>query len=690
MERTGARQVVQTVQARVAGTISHLFNQAGVWQHQEPQLGVRADADAETQGVVESAITDQHGHAHRQSDHAREDDNGDVSAAAGETNHPSGRVPDPSDESRQGRGKMRAESEAGVWNAVGGDRTTQMEVQHRLEAAEHGKEKLEAALLEAATILPDEQAVIRGTVLSNKLAVTFCAGEASDAPNSTRQDYDRQPRKGVGHGDSSAGSRSVLLRAGSRELEALEPGVTYRVSVRARPCMQAAYAVPGSSCSPPGTGPHAPQEGEAAASEWGGWCPDIDMQTLPSAWNPPPIIESPSEGWEVTVGEGCQITWSWPGVAAAATPCVAPAGHSRVAVTEILFTSQSGFHRHSIPVPVSTPLVCGEQRSPGPDADLFSWDWDGQLWPSAMADLPDSRVYIDTPSPPSFAVFVYLRFVGVDGVETYTAARRLVMQYPPLLQINAPPSGRRVPDYTAVASDYQDDLVADGSGANGMRDDAVASVTAGDPVDIRWEMLEGVTVSHITLTHRVDSWLSSLSTLASSTPVITLATATTASVESGEPDGACAPWPTTESLAPTATSYHWNGRLPVTVVDLASATKAQTDAEGAVPTGGQYVIVVHCVAPPELGGAEHGVHVPIDLDEPFEMIGFPPSLPGSALLDEKGSGGPGPPPPPAAAEPVRSDRSAGDWTGGDRDSESGDEHVHVQLPLSPGSRPLHI
>lgn len=678
MERTGARQTVQTVQAKVAGTITHLFNRAGVWQHQEEQTGVEPGADVETEGLARPATTHHQGYARRQSDHIGKDDTGDV-AAAGEMNHlRRGGVPDPSDEPRLVRGQVQSESEAGMWDAVGGDRTKQMEVQYRLEAAEHSKEKLEAALLEAATILPDEQAVIRATVLSNKLAVSFCAGEALGAPDSTGQDHEQQPRKDGCHGDSSTGSCSVLLRAGSRELEALEPGVTYRVSVRARPCMQLADAVPG---SPAGTASHGPQEDEATESEWGGWCPVVLMQTLPAAWNPPPVIESPTEGWEVTVGEGCQITWSWPAATATVAPSAAHAGHARVAVKEILFTSQSGFHRHSTPVPVSAPLLGEEHKQP--DAGLFSWDWDGRLWPSAMADMPDSRVYIDTPSPPSFIVFVYLKFVGADGHITYTAAHRLLMQYPPLLQINAPPTGQWVPDYTVVASDYQDELGGDGSRVIGTRDDAVASVTAGDPVDIRWEMMEGVTVSHITLTQRAGSWLSSLSTLSSATPVITLATAS--SVSSGGADGVCEPRPRSESLTPTSTSYHWNGRLPVTIVDSGLVTGAQKDLEGALPTGGKYVVVVHCVAPPEIGGAKHGVQVPIDLDEPFEMVGIP-RLPGPAILSEQR-----PPAVTAAAGgAMRIDRPAGEWTDGDRDSESGDEHVHVQLPLSPGSRPLHI
>ena len=179
----------------------------------------------------------------------------------------------------------------------------------------------------------------------------------------------------------------------------------------------------------------------------------VDMQTLPAAWNPPPVIESPIEGWEVTVGESCQITWSWP---AAATAAVEHPGHTRPAVTEILFTSQSGLHRHSIPLPTTTPAVC---EQPGRAGDVFSWHWDGRLWPSAMVDGPDSRIYVDSPSPASFVAFVYLRFIGVDGMEMYTAARRLLMEYRPLLQINAPPTGQQVPDYT---TDYHDDSNGNG------------------------------------------------------------------------------------------------------------------------------------------------------------------------------------------------------------------------------------
>ena len=579
MERTGARQAVQTLQAKLAGTITHLFNQAGSWQQADQTAtdvrDAQASTDKESPSRPRPVTTDSHNATHC---------NNDSTIAVTLP------VPESESESAERGVSLPAVGGSGVWNAVGGDRTKQMEVQHRLAAAEHSKEKLEAALMEAATILPDEQAVIRGIVRSEHRAVTCCAGEAPAT------ETERAPHRGT---ETVRATERVLLRAGSRELEALEPGVTYRVCVRARPCTE---------------------EGETKSSEWGGWCPVVDMQTRPAAWNPPPVIESPVEGSEVVVGEGCVITWSWPAAANRETDrhgerqgetergSERRGGHARVAVREILFTSQSGFHRHSIPVAVSASLISQEQLQPLAEADVdcFSWQWDGTLWPSAMPHTDSSRIYTDSPSPPAFSVFVYLRFVGVDGIETYTAARRLVMSYQPLLLITAPPTTHPVPSYDHIS---------------GVREGAVWGATAGDPVDIRWDMMEGVTVSHITLNCRCTSWFSSLATLASAPPPITLATATESATERGTHRGT--------TLTAVSTSYHWNGLLPGTSADLPKPLErslnpviadtrdteadadtgsdcdfielaAQSDTEGKLPTPGQYDIAVHCVAPPRL------------------------------------------------------------------------------------------
>lgn len=732
MERTGARQVVQTLQAKVTGTIKHLFTQAGAWQ-QDDQASRNAATDdipRPVGGDQDTAIAPSHSGG--LSGAGKSGPVAPVATVAAEIAPPP--LPNVADEPTLGPGELQSRLAGaagtnvgfaaapavgvGVWDAVGGDRTKQMEVQHRLEAAEHSEEKLEAALLEASTILPDEHAVIRGNVLSDQLSVTCCAGDtvAAATLEVTEQGSHGQHSEHVSDADaddwgSADGPSSVLLRAASRELEALEPGVTYRVSVRARPCIRPSQvAAPGNSSSlSPDAPSHGRQESDVHESEWGGWCPKVDMQTLPAAWNPPPTLESPIEGWEVTVGEGCQISWSWP-VAAAATTAPSHVGHARVAVTEILFTSQSGFQRYSIPLPAK----CDEQAQADADSDEFSWDWNGRLWPSAMPDAPDSQIYIDSASPPPFAALVYLRFIGVDGMETYTSARRLLMTYRPLLQINAPPCGQRVPDYSDVgAAEYETE-------SRGGRDDAVASATAGDPVEIRWEMMQGVTVSHITLNKRSDSWLSSLSTLASSTPINTIATTSTTkttNMHSSSEEGTntnSASRQQSEPLTPTCTSYRWNGRLPVTIVNLASAEtptwqqqehdqtvhqrsknlagapaddgvldfiEEASQAEGAVPTGGHYDIVVHCVSPPELGGAKHGVRVPIDLDEPFEMVNPPPSL---AILAKTGSSA------TAATTTNRGVLPAEAQTEEDCARECTNEHVQVKLPLSPGSRPLHI
>ena len=50
--------------------------------------------------------------------------------------------------------------------------------------------------------------------------------------------------------------------------------------------------------------------------------------------------------------------------------------------------------------------------------------WDGTMWESGGAE---ASPYVATPAPASFPVFLYLKFVGSDGVETYTPARRIIM-----------------------------------------------------------------------------------------------------------------------------------------------------------------------------------------------------------------------------------------------------------------------
>ena len=551
MERTGAR--VQTLQAKVAdtaaSTIGQLVRLSGVW---EEDVAVPAAA-----------------------------------VGGGDTPAPAVLAePEPEPEPEPLISTLNpASTSAGVWDAVGGDTK-----QQKLEASQH--QKLEAALLEAATILPDERAIVRGTVASHEPMVAYRAGAA---PTEAEADAWEQEQSdgGIGLGllgspraaspSGSPQAASVLLRAGSREVENLEAGVTYRVSVRARIISENI-----ASASP---------DGPPTTTDWGGWCPVVDMQTQAATWNPPPIVESPSEGWDVSVGEGCEIRWT-----------------GRQQVTEVLFTSRSGVYKHSLLVPTDT---AGNGDTGG------SFWWRGDLWPGA--DAAANGLYADTPTPPSFPAFVYLKFVGSDGMETYTPARRVTMEYTPLLQINSPPSGGMVPDYGNADGDTD---------STGREPYAVASATAGDPIDIRWEMMEGVKVSSISLNDR-STWLTSA--YRGSPPVYTIVS---------HPE-----------LSATATSHLWDGRLGINIVDVAAVITRESDADtlmeaadlaaagtspssagpaehgdsgGALPSAKPYDIVVHFTAPADLGGASHSVRVPIDLDEPFEMVSWTGGVPSPA------------------------------------------------------------
>ena len=227
-------------------------------------------------------------------------------------------------------------------------------------SADPQQKQLEAALLEAATILPDEGAIVRGKVLSSRPSVAYAAGAA-------------QPEHAQ-HPDAER----VLLRAGSQPIENLEPAVTYRVAVRARLCGG---------------------DGSDPAGGWGGWCSVVDMQTLAAAWNPPPVVESPAEGCELRVGGGpTEIRWS-----------------GRQVVTQVLISSRTGLFTHALPVDAPS----GTEQAEGGCVM-----WDGTMWESGGAE---ASPYVATPAPASFPVFLYLKFVGSDGVETYTPARRIIM-----------------------------------------------------------------------------------------------------------------------------------------------------------------------------------------------------------------------------------------------------------------------
>jgi hypothetical protein len=86
----------------------------------------------------------------------------------------------------------------------------------------------------------------------------------------------------------------------------LRPGTSYRVSVRARPLGGGLGVDDG---APEGT------------RGWAGWCTSLDVQTAATASNPAPLIESPAEGEEVTLGEALEIRWTGPQVRC---PSVAP------------------------------------------------------------------------------------------------------------------------------------------------------------------------------------------------------------------------------------------------------------------------------------------------------------------------------------------------------------------------------
>ena len=544
MELTGAS--VQTLQAKVADTAAQALYQMGVW-HEEAAVPAAVVGGGGTPTPAVLAEPE----------------------------------PEPEPEPVTNSTLNPASTGAGVWDAVGGDTK-----QQKLEASQ--QQKLEAALLEAATILPDERAIVRGTVTSHEPMVAYRAGKAP-TDSETNAWEQSQSDGGIGLGllgspraaspSGSPRATSVLLRAGSKEVENLEAGVTYRVSVRARIISENIAS--------------ASADGPPTTTDWGGWCPVVDMQTQAATLNPPPIVESPPEGWEVSVGEGCEIRWT-----------------GRQQVTEVLFTSRSGVYKHSLLVPTDT---VGKGDTGG------SFWWRGDLWPGA--DAAANGLYADTPTPNSFPTFVYLKFVGLDGMETYTPARRITMEYTPLLQINSPPSGGMVPDYGNADGDTD---------RTETEPYAVASATAGEPIDIRWDMMEGVKVSSISLNDR-STWLTSA--YRGSPPVYTIV---------GQPE-----------LSAMSTSFMWDGRLGINIVDVAAAITRESDADalmeaadlvaaggaspssagpaqpavrgdsgGALPSAKPYDIVVHFTAPAHLGGASQSVRVPIDLDEPFEMVSW--------------------------------------------------------------------
>ena len=107
--------------------------------------------------------------------------------------------------------------------------------------------------------------------------------------------------------DENAGCWLFSAEAASEaEPSCLRPGTSYRVSVRARPLGGGLGVDDG---APEGT------------RGWAGWCTSLDVQTAATASNPAPLIESPAEGEEVTLGEALEIRWTGPQVRC---PSVAP------------------------------------------------------------------------------------------------------------------------------------------------------------------------------------------------------------------------------------------------------------------------------------------------------------------------------------------------------------------------------
>jgi hypothetical protein len=88
------------------------------------------------------------------------------------------------------------------------------------------------------------------------------------------------------------------------------------------------------------------------------------------------------------------------------------------------------------------------------------------------------------------------------------------------------------------------------------------------------------------------------------------------------------------------------------------------------------------------GGAQHAVTVPIDLDEPFEIL-TPQryrgaSIETSAEAETETERAGSLPVRPVTLDVPRTGRET------EGESEGTEEHVQIQLPLSPGSTPLDI